>query len=363
MSRSDDTIQTGCGLVLWLALLYYLGKGYSYLLQKEYFNFKENWMFWVLIYPITLLILVLFIYGIFKLIAFSNSKYSTYKRKKIRCKHGVEGGETLLLCNLCNYEKDQKKRVAERLIVERQIQADILEKASVLKREELRKLVEYKLKSKEYLMSLSPRDFEDVISDLFRQLGYNVKQTPYSNDRGKDAVATKDNLKYVIECKHFAKDKGIGRPHIQKFFAALMEEEAEKGFFVTTSYFANTALEYANKNNIECINMDALIELMNKAYKNRDGIEVRNMCLVCGDIQTFSFSNLDEKKTCSNGHIVFLDQDFKNPSIAYLSNHEICERCGIKMKLIKGKRGLFWGCPNYPRCRNTKSYDRKKRYK
>jgi restriction system protein len=70
-----------------------------------------------------------------------------------------------------------------------------------------------------------------------------VKQTPYSSDGGKDAIAMKDGKKVLIECKRYEKDL-IGRPALQKFYAAIMEEKAAKGIFVTTSGFARTALEY-----------------------------------------------------------------------------------------------------------------------
>lgn len=37
----------------------------------------------------------------------------------------------------------------------------------------------------------------------------------------------------------------------------------------------------------------------------------------------------------------------------------ICERCGATMVLRKGYSGDFYGCSNYPRCRNTKPADKK----
>ncbi len=37
----------------------------------------------------------------------------------------------------------------------------------------------------------------------------------------------------------------------------------------------------------------------------------------------------------------------------------ICERCGAKMVLRKGYSGEFYGCSNFPRCRNTKLVENK----
>ena len=36
----------------------------------------------------------------------------------------------------------------------------------------------------------------------------------------------------------------------------------------------------------------------------------------------------------------------------------ICERCGGQMKLRNGKFGPFWGCSNYPNCKNTRSTEK-----
>lgn len=33
----------------------------------------------------------------------------------------------------------------------------------------------------------------------------------------------------------------------------------------------------------------------------------------------------------------------------------ICKHCHIEMRLIKGKKRKFWGCPNYPKCKHTLS--------
>jgi ssDNA-binding Zn-finger/Zn-ribbon topoisomerase 1 len=36
----------------------------------------------------------------------------------------------------------------------------------------------------------------------------------------------------------------------------------------------------------------------------------------------------------------------------------MCPKCGGKMHLIKGKRGDFLGCNNYPSCKGNRSLDR-----
>ena len=61
-------------------------------------------------------------------------------------------------------------------------------------------------------------------------MGYDVEQTPYTNDGGRDAVAQKDGRVFLIECKRYAADRTVGRPELQKLFAAMTEANADGGF-------------------------------------------------------------------------------------------------------------------------------------
>jgi len=65
---------------------------------------------------------------------------------------------------------------------------------------------------------------------MYQKLGYKTKLTSRSNDKGFDIVTSKDNVKYLVECKRYSETNLIGRELIQKFFAAVYNERAEKGF-------------------------------------------------------------------------------------------------------------------------------------
>ena len=67
---------------------------------------------------------------------------------------------------------------------------------------------------------MGSKEFEDSIAKVFRKLGYRVTQTPYSRDGGKDAIAWKDNKKYVIECKRYGTGSSVGRRDLQILLAA-----------------------------------------------------------------------------------------------------------------------------------------------
>lgn len=227
--------------------------------------------------------------------------YSKVKKRLTKCVHGVRGGVTYNLCKECIIEKEEKEKLEkERLRLE-----ELKVYADEFRKEQIKKLKIKQYGKLEYLYSLNPYEFEDAVADMFRRLGYTVEQTPYSNDHGKDAIAYKNNKKYLIECKRYDKENKVGRPQLQKFFAAIYEEKAVKGFFITTGFFAETAYEYAKDNKIELINGTRLVEGMRKAYPESNDDTVQVMCLACGDIVTFNMDQGDvPRKYCKNKHIV-----------------------------------------------------------
>lgn len=56
---------------------------------------------------------------------------------------------------------------------------------------------------KNRIRALSPIAFEEYMANLFIKYGYEVEQTPPTNDGGKDLILKYDGVKYYVECKHF----------------------------------------------------------------------------------------------------------------------------------------------------------------
>ena len=100
------------------------------------------------------------------------------------------------------------------------------------------------------LDDLSGFEFEDLMEDVFRNLGYeNVRQAAKTADEGRDVVMEEvvDGTRraIVVECKHTAT---VGRPVIQKLHSAIATFDfagPKRGIVVTTGRFTTPAREYA----------------------------------------------------------------------------------------------------------------------
>ena len=99
---------------------------------------------------------------------------------------------------------------------------------------------------------MDPFRFEQLVIDLLFAMGYGgsredaAKVTQKSNDGGIDGVINEDRLGLdVIYVQAKRWQNTIGRKEIQSFVGALAGKQANKGVFITTSDFANTATDYA----------------------------------------------------------------------------------------------------------------------
>ena len=117
------------------------------------------------------------------------------------------------------------------------------------------------VKSLEELMRMNPYQFEKVVGDYYRECGYVVHQTKRSNDGGKDLVMYKGGQTYFVEVKRYGKSHPVDRPLIQKLVGACHPDSA-KGIFVTTSRFAQGAINEANRSGVQLIDGNQFIKML-----------------------------------------------------------------------------------------------------
>lgn len=109
--------------------------------------------------------------------------------------------------------------------------------------------------------SVNPKLFEEVVANVFKQLGYHVRVTGYSNDGGIDSVLERaDGSRIGVQVKRY-KNK-IKVEQIRAFAGALILGGMTRGIFVTTSDFQPGALKAA----VSFSDKALLVELKN-AYE------------------------------------------------------------------------------------------------
>lgn len=128
-----------------------------------------------------------------------------------------------------------------------------------------------------------PGFFEKLLIKLLIKMGFGWDKekaglhTGGPNDRGVDGVIYEDQLgleRVYIQAKRYKKDNGVGSSEIHQFIGAMNTKNANKGVFITSSYFTKNAIEEANDvRNISLVLIDGekLSELL---LKNGLGVNV-----------------------------------------------------------------------------------------
>ncbi len=130
----------------------------------------------------------------------------------------------------------------------------------------------------EKLKNIDPYYFEKVILILLKKMGYGeFIETPKSGDGGVDGIINEDKLgleKIYIQAKRYNENK-VREKEIRNFIGA-MSGDTNKGVFVTTSSFDDSAKQKAHdaSHTIILIDGNKLVDLM---YHYSVGVQIRNV--------------------------------------------------------------------------------------
>lgn len=115
------------------------------------------------------------------------------------------------------------------------------------------------LRLAENLDEMSGPEFEEFVAQIFRRKGFIVEFTEVTGDHGIDLLMQNENGRSVVQCKRW---KGsVGEPEIRDFYGAMINSEAQTGFFVTTAHFTQSAIEFVNGKPITLIDMNKLLTM------------------------------------------------------------------------------------------------------
>ncbi|OAH60828.1 hypothetical protein AWH49_15375 [Domibacillus aminovorans] len=127
--------------------------------------------------------------------------------------------------------------------------------------------IAYRLKSKRVLQSsmreidrMSGVDFENYLSVLFEEMGYEVELTPASGDYGADLLLKKDSNYIAVQAKRYSKTVGVAS--VQQVFSAKTYYSANEAWVVTNNIFTKNACDLAKKSGVKLVDREHLIRFM-----------------------------------------------------------------------------------------------------
>lgn len=110
-------------------------------------------------------------------------------------------------------------------------------------------LIAYLTKHPEKMTELSPRKFEELVAELFKDMGYEVELTAASKDGGRDILALRKDaattLMTHIECKRYAQHLRIGVGVVRALYGVVSAENASHGVVAATTFFTKGAKQFA----------------------------------------------------------------------------------------------------------------------
>ena len=110
---------------------------------------------------------------------------------------------------------------------------------------------------------LSGTEFEAMLLNLFKALGFNVRLTSATKDFGADLIAKRDGKIFVIQAKRYSKT--VGAHAVQEVIGAKNHYNATDAMVVSNNYFSNEAKTIALENDIKLIDRSNLKVLLSKA--------------------------------------------------------------------------------------------------
>ena len=101
------------------------------------------------------------------------------------------------------------------------------------------------------IYSLTSRQFEEFVAELFEKDGYNVSLTQQTHDGGKDLFIVENKrlgkFVYYVECKKYAADNPVGVRLVRELYGTVSADRATAGVLVTSSYFSEEAKQFTEQ--------------------------------------------------------------------------------------------------------------------
>ena len=177
------------------------------------------------------------------------------------------------------------------------------------------KLTEWSL---ELIREIEWKRFEDLCQKFYEAKGIRCETTPLGPDGGIDIRIFQDDsgkATSIVQCKAWG-SRYVGVQPVRELLGVMTHQKIEKSFFMTSGRFSDDAKDVAKSNRITLIDGQMLLMMLQRLP-------------LAGQNELLAFA---------------IEGDYTTPT---------CPGCGKKMRSVPGKVGRpdFWGCPDYPKCR------------
>tara|TARA_A100001015_G_scaffold318490_1_gene438542 strand:+ start:1819 stop:2592 length:774 start_codon:yes stop_codon:yes gene_type:complete len=172
------------------------------------------------------------------------------------------------------------------------------------------------------LNELEWKRFEEVVSEYYTLLGYRSEVTRMGADGGVDVILYQQGVEtpaIIVQCKSWSQKVGVKA--IRELFGVMAADQIGYGVFATTSSYTQEAIDWADGKRLQLLSGEDLVSAFNQLPEDQ-----RTYLLQFATFEDYS------TPTC--------------PS---------CNKKMVKRTASKGKSAgsSFWGCSNYPRCKQT----------
>lgn len=172
------------------------------------------------------------------------------------------------------------------------------------------------------LNDLEWKRFEEVVSNYYRLVGYRSEVTRMGADGGVDVLLYQQGAEtpaIIVQCKSWSKKVGVNA--VRELYGVMAADGVGYGIFATTSDYTNEAQQWVVGKSMQLLSGSNLVTMFNQLADDQ------------------------RKEHLMNG----LLGDYSTPT---------CPSCNQKMVKRTSSRGksagsTFWGCANYPRCKQT----------
>ena len=194
---------------------------------------------------------------------------------------------------------------------------------------------------------LNGHQFESLVEQLIKKMGFIVAERKLTADGGVDILATSYEPifegKYVIQCKRYTHK--VGESIVRDLYGVVHSKNANKGILITNSTFTKKAIAFARNKQLELIDGEKLRSLLVKyeiTKPEQRTVVLPNYALFLGNNFVPALSMIkDQVEDIKNGRVFIEKRTYNNKQLYNLHRTNI-DRLGDYVNFV-GSIVNSWG--------------------